>query len=99
AKLRKQGVNPTKERKKAASIFGKGKKITPLDIAFFSRQMATMMKAGVPLLQSFDIIGEGAENPNMRALVGSLKQEVTAANSFASALRQKPEIFDDLFCN
>ncbi|KOP51045.1 type II secretion system protein F [Pseudomonas coronafaciens pv. porri] len=99
AQLRKQGINPTKVRKKSASIFGKGKKIKPLDIAFFSRQMATMMKAGVPLLQSFDIISEGAENPNMRVLVNSLKQEVSAGNSFATALRQKPEYFDDLFCN
>ncbi|AKF44386.1 type II secretion system F family protein [Pseudomonas syringae] len=99
AQLRKQGINPTKVRKKTVSIFGKGKKIKPLDIAFFARQMATMMKAGVPLLQSFDIIGEGAENPNMRALVSSLKQEVSAGNSFAMALRQKPEYFDDLFCN
>ncbi|SDW82934.1 type IV pilus assembly protein PilC [Pseudomonas syringae] len=99
AQLRKQGINPTKVRKKSVSIFGKGKKIKPLDIAFFSRQMATMMKAGVPLLQSFDIISEGAENPNMRALVGSLKQEVSAGNSFATALRKKPEYFDDLFCN
>ncbi|AVI83198.1 type II secretion system protein F [Pseudomonas syringae pv. tomato] len=99
AQLRKQGVNPTKVRKKSVSIFGKGKKIKPLDIAFFSRQMATMMKAGVPLLQSFDIISEGAENPNMRSLVNSLKQEVSAGNSFATALRQKPEHFDDLFCN
>ncbi|AZG85037.1 MULTISPECIES: type II secretion system F family protein [Pseudomonas] len=99
AQLRKQGINPTKVRKKSASIFGKGKKIKPLDIAFFSRQMATMMKAGVPLLQSFDIISEGAENPNMRTLVNSLKQEVSAGNSFATALRQKPEYFDDLFCN
>ncbi|WP_116817775.1 type II secretion system F family protein [Pseudomonas syringae] len=99
AQLRKQGINPTKVRKKSASIFGKGKKIKPLDIAFFSRQMATMMKAGVPLLQSFDIISEGAENPNMRTLVSSLKQEVLAGNSFATALRQKPEYFDDLFCN
>jgi type IV pilus assembly protein PilC len=57
------------------------------------------MKAGVPLLQSFDIISEGAENPNMRALVDSLKQEVSAGNSFATALRQKPEYFDDLYCN
>ncbi|KTB76873.1 MULTISPECIES: type II secretion system F family protein [Pseudomonas] len=99
AQLRKQGINPTKVRKKSASFFGKGKKIKPLDIAFFSRQMATMMKAGVPLLQSFDIISEGAENPNMRALVNSLKQEVSAGNSFATALRQKPEYFDELFCN
>ncbi|MGG5223738.1 MULTISPECIES: type II secretion system F family protein [Pseudomonas syringae group] len=99
AQLRKQGINPTKVRKKSASFFGKGKKIKPLDIAFFSRQMATMMKAGVPLLQSFDIISEGSENPNMRALVNSLKQEVSAGNSFATALRQKPEYFDELFCN
>ncbi|GFM54976.1 type II secretion system protein F [Pseudomonas cichorii] len=99
AQLRKQGINPTKVRKKAVSLFGKGKKIKPLDIAFFSRQMATMMKAGVPLLQSFDIISEGAENPNMRALVDSLKQEVSAGNSLATALRQKPEYFDDLYCN
>ncbi|RMO75238.1 type II secretion system F family protein [Pseudomonas syringae group genomosp. 3] len=99
AQLRKQGINFTKVRKKPVSFFGKGKKIKPLDIAFFSRQMATMMKAGVPLLQSFDIIAEGAENPNMRALVGSLKQEVSAGNSFATALRKKPEYFDDLFCN
>jgi type IV pilus assembly protein PilC len=99
AQLRKQGVNPTKVRKKSASIFGKGKKIKPLDIAFFSRQMATMMKAGVPLLQSFDIISEGHENPNMRKLVDDLKQEVAAGHSFATALRQKPLYFDDLFCN
>ncbi|MFJ4142077.1 type II secretion system F family protein [Pseudomonas sp. NPDC089734] len=99
AQLRKQGINPTKVRKKAASIFGNGKKIKPLDIAFFSRQMATMMKAGVPLLQSFDIISEGAENPNMRTLVDSLKQEVSAGNNLATALRQKPEYFDDLYCN
>ncbi|MBN3471365.1 type II secretion system F family protein [Pseudomonas savastanoi pv. phaseolicola] len=99
AQLRKQGVNPTKVRKKSTSIFGKGKKIKPLDIAFFSRQMATMMKAGVPLLQSFDIISEGAENPNMRVLVNFLKQEVSAGNSFATSLRQKSEYFDDLYCN
>ncbi|QXG37037.1 type II secretion system F family protein [Pseudomonas viridiflava] len=99
AQLRKQGINPTKVRKKTVSIFSKGKKIKPLDIAFFARQMATMMKAGVPLLQSFDIISEGAENPNMRSLVDSLKQEVSAGNSFATALRQKPEQFDELFCN
>ena len=99
ALLRKQGINPTKVRKKSASIFGKGKKIKPLDVAFFSRQMATMMKAGVPLLQSFDIISEGHDNPNMRKLVDDIKQEVAAGHSFATALRQKPLFFDDLFCN
>ncbi|MFK3974698.1 type II secretion system F family protein [Pseudomonas sp. NPDC087358] len=99
AQLRKQGINPTKVRKKTISIFGAGKKIKPLDIAFFSRQMATMMKAGVPLLQSFDIISEGSDNPNMRKLVDDLKQDVAAGNSFATALRRKPQYFDDLFCN
>ncbi|MCD5980429.1 type II secretion system F family protein [Pseudomonas phytophila] len=100
AQLRKQGINPTKVRKKPVSIFGgSGKKIKPLDIAFFSRQMATMMKAGVPLLQSFDIIAEGSENPNMRKLIEEVKSEVAAGNSFATALRQKPQYFDDLYCN
>lgn len=99
AQLRKQGINPTKVRKKATSLFGAGKKIKPLDIALFTRQMATMMKAGVPLLQSFDIIAEGFENPNMRKLVEDLKQEVAAGNSFASALRKQPKYFDDLYCN
>lgn len=100
AQLRKQGINPTKVRKKPISIFGgAGKKIKPLDIAFFSRQMATMMKAGVPLLQSFDIISEGSENPNMRKLIEEVKGEVAAGNSFATALRQKPQYFDDLYCN
>ncbi|OQR31029.1 type II secretion system protein F [Pseudomonas sp. Bc-h] len=99
AQLRKQGINPLKVRKKSVSIFSAGKKIKPLDIAFFSRQMATMMKAGVPLLQSFDIISEGSANPNMRKLVDDIKQEVAAGHSFATALRQKPQYFDDLFCN
>jgi len=99
AQLRKQGINPTKVRAKSSFSLGKGKKIKPLDIALFTRQMATMMKAGVPLLQSFDIIAEGFENPNMRKLVDDLKQEVAAGNSFASALRKQPRYFDDLYCN
>ncbi len=99
AQLRKQGINPLKVRKKSVSLFSAGKKIKPMDIALFTRQMATMMKAGVPLLQSFDIIGEGFDNPNMRKLVDDLKQEVAAGNSFAAALRKKPQYFDDLYCN
>lgn len=99
AQLRKQGINPTKVRKKGMSLFGAGKKIKPMDIALFARQMATMMKAGVPLLQSFDIIADGLENPNMRKLVDEIKQHVAAGNSFAAALRTKPQYFDDLFCN
>ena len=99
AQLRKQGVNPTKVTKKGKSLLSAGKKIKPMDIALFTRQMATMMKAGVPLLQSFDIIGEGLDNPNMRKLVDEVKQEVAAGNSFATSLRKKPEYFDDLYCN
>ncbi|MGE7965485.1 type II secretion system F family protein [Pseudomonas sp. NPDC089918] len=99
AQLRKQGINPGKVRKKTASIFSAGKRIKALDIALFTRQMATMMKAGVPLLQSFDIIGEGFDNPNMRKLVDEVKQEVAAGNSFAAALRKKPQYFDELYCN
>ncbi len=99
AHLRKQGINPTKVRKKGMSLGGAGKKVKPLDIALFARQMATMMKAGVPLLQSFDIIADGVEKPAMRKLVDELKQHVAAGNSFAAALRTKPEYFDNLFCN
>ncbi len=99
AQLRKQGINPTKVRKKSVSLFSAGKKIKPIDIALFARQMATMMKAGVPLLQSFDIIAEGLDNPNMRKLVEDIKQHVAAGNSFASSLRTRPVYFDDLFCN
>ncbi|CAN7148832.1 type II secretion system F family protein [Pseudomonas brassicacearum] len=99
AQLRKQGINPQKVRKKSTSMFSKGKRIKPLDIALFTRQMATMLKAGVPLLQAFDIIGEGFDNPNMRKLVDEVKQEVAAGNSFAAALRKCPQYFDELYCN
>jgi len=99
AQLRKQGVNPTKVRKKGMSLLSKGKKIKPMDIALFTRQMATMMGSGVPLLQSFDIISEGFDNPNMRKLVEEIKQEVAAGNSLANSLRKKPQYFDDLYCN
>ncbi|MDH0292299.1 type II secretion system F family protein [Pseudomonas sp. GD04087] len=99
AQLRKQGINPIKVRKKGISLLGAGKKIKPMDIALFTRQMATMMGSGVPLLQSFDIIGEGFDNPNMRKLVDEIKQEVAAGNSLANSLRKKPMYFDDLYCN
>ncbi|MBU6949958.1 type II secretion system F family protein [Hahella sp. HN01] len=100
AQLRKQGINPTKVRKKAESILGKRtKKITPFDIAVFTRQMATMMKAGVPLVQSFDIVADGLEHPSLKELVLDIKNEVAAGNSFAGALMKHPKYFDDLFCN
>lgn len=100
AQLRKQGINPTKVRKQAISLGGsKKKKITPFDIAIFVRQMATMMKAGVPLIQSFDIVADGLENPTLRELVLDIKNDVAAGNNFAGALKKHPQHFDDLFCN
>ena len=100
AELRKQGINAKKVRKKAQPLFGTGgKKITPLDIAIFTRQLATMMKAGVPLVQSFEIVADGLENPSMRDLVLKIKAEVEAGNSLASALAKNPLYFDDLFCS
>ncbi|MCB0385382.1 MAG: type II secretion system F family protein [Bdellovibrionales bacterium] len=102
ANLRKQGINPTKVKKKAEPLFGKGatsKKITPFDIAIFVRQMATMMKAGVPLVQSFEIVADGLENPSLRDLVLAIREDVSAGNDFAGALKKHPKYFDDLFCN
>jgi type IV pilus assembly protein PilC len=100
AQLRKQGINPTKVRKKKVSIFGPNKKkITPGDIALFTRQMATMMKAGVPLVQSFDIVADGIDNLSLKELIGAIKVDVASGTNFASALRKHPRHFDDLFCN
>ncbi len=101
AQLIKQGIRATGVKKKPKPLFsgGKGKKITPMDIALFTRQMATMMKAGVPLVQSFDIVADGSENPNMKDLIKTIKEDVAAGGGFASSLRKKPKYFDDLFCN
>ena len=99
AHLRKQGITPIKVRKQGIQLLGKGKKIKPMDIAVFTRQLATMMKSGVPLLQSFDIILEGLQNPNMTSLVESIKIDVGSGNSLASSLRKHPRYFDDLYCN
>jgi type IV pilus assembly protein PilC len=98
ASLRKQGIVPKKVKKSSSSTL-KGKKITTEDIAIFSRQLATMMKAGVPLVQSFEITGEGHSNPAMRELIFAIKNDVEAGGTFASAIRQHPVYFDDLFCN
>ncbi len=100
AELRRQGILPKKVKKKAKPLFGSGgKAITAVDIAVFSRQMATMMKAGVPLVQSFDIVGQGHSNPNMADLIFAIKGEVEAGGTFAQALKSHPLYFDDLFCN
>ncbi|MFT4812370.1 MAG: type IV pilus assembly protein PilC [Marinoscillum sp.] len=101
AQLRKQGVQPRKVKKKSKSLlsFGGGGKITSQDITFFTRQMATMMKAGVPLVQSFDIVGDGVDNPAMKELIAKVRDDVSAGNDFASALKKHPKHFDELFCN
>ena len=101
AQLRKQGIVPKKVSKKSSGLFGKskGKAIKPADICVFSRQMATMMKAGVPLVQSFDIVADGHSNKNMTELIYAIKAEVEAGGTFADALKNHPLYFDDLFCN
>lgn len=99
AQLRKQGIMPDKVRKKPKPLFGGSKKVTPFDIAMFSRQMATMMKAGVPLIQSFDIVMDGLEHQGLRELIGAIRNEVSTGTSYAAALRKHPMHFDDLYCN
>ena len=98
--LRKQGINPLRVRKKPQPLFGgKTAKVTPGDIAIFSRQMATMMTSGVPLVQSFDIIGQGHDNPAMAKMIMALKADVESGSNFAEALKKFPLYFDDLFVN
>lgn len=100
AMLRKQGINAKTVKKQSKSLFSFGDKITPADIALFTRQLATMMKAGVPLVQSFDIVAGGVENQAMKSLIKNISNEVSGGNNFAAAVRAQPkEYFDDLFCN
>jgi len=97
--LRKQGINPLKVKKKPKSLFAGAAKITPSDIAIFARQMATMMTAGVPLVQSFEIIGQGNDKPAMQKLILGIKSEVEGGVSLAEALSKQPLYFDPLFIN
>lgn len=99
AELRKQGINAKKVIKKREIRLGGKKKIKPMDIAIFTRQMATMMKAGVPLVQAFEIVADGLDNPSMKDLVLKLKVEVEGGNNFAGALSKNPDYFDDLYCS
>ncbi|WP_203141745.1 type II secretion system F family protein [Marinobacter mangrovi] len=99
AQLRKQGIMPEKVKKKSKPLFGGSKKVSPFDIAMLTRQLATMMKAGVPLVQSFDIVADGLENKGLQELVVSLRNDVASGTSFAGALRRHPRYFDDLYCN
>ncbi len=97
--LRKQGINPLRIKKKPKPLFGAKNKILPADIAIFSRQMATMMSSGVPLVQSFDIIGQGHDNPAMAKMIMEIKADVEGGSNFAEALKKFPLYFDPLFVN
>jgi len=100
--LRKQGINATKVSKKGAglaALLNAGQKVGAADISLFTRQLATMMKAGVPLVQSFEIVADGIDNPAMKELILKIRDDVSAGNSFAAAIKVHKEHFDDLFCN
>ncbi|WP_326518680.1 type II secretion system F family protein [Acinetobacter sp. CAAS 2-6] len=99
--LRKQGITINNIREKRKNILEglMKKKVSTLDITVFTRQLATMMKAGVPLVQGFEIVAEGLENPAMREVVLGIKGEVEGGNTFAGALRKYPQYFDKLFCS
>jgi type IV pilus assembly protein PilC len=96
ASLRRQGVLTTKIKKKKMNS---GKAIKPKDIAIFTRQLATMMKAGVPLLQAFDIVGRGNANASVSRLLNDIRSDVETGTSLSSAFRKFPKYFDSLYCN
>ena len=96
ASLRRQGVTPTKIKKRRMSA---GKSIKPKDMAIFTRQLATMMKAGVPLLQAFDIVGRGNPNPRVTKLLNDIRTDVETGTSLSVAFRKFPLYFDNLYCN
>jgi len=94
--LRRQGIMVTKVKKK---VYRSGRKVTDKDITLFTRQLATMMKAGVPLLQSFDIVGKGHANPSVSKLIMDLRADIETGTSLNQAFRKFPLYFDPLFCN
>ena len=97
ATLRRQGITVTKVKKQSA--FASKGKISDKDITLFTRQLATMMKAGVPLLQAFDIVGKGHNNPAVAKLLGDIKADVETGSSLSTSFRKYPLYFDNLFCN
>lgn len=96
ATLRRQGITVAKVRK---SRMKTGGKVTEKDVTLFTRQLATMMKSGVPLLQAFDIVGKGHSNPAVAKLLGDIKADVETGSSLSQAFRKYPLHFDNLFCN
>jgi len=101
AQLRKQGITPSKVKKKAKPLFGMGgdKPITPGDIAVISRQIATMLGAGVPLVQTIEMIGKGHSNGNMQKLLGEIGNKLASGIPLSDCLRDHPRHFDDLYCD
>ncbi|WP_025856601.1 type II secretion system F family protein [Pseudomonas sp. CHM02] len=99
AQLRRQGISPGRVRKKSAVLPSLASAIRPADITLLTRQLATLLKAGIPLLQAFDIIAEGFDDRAVRELVQGLKQAIAAGTSLAEALRKQPRYFDALYCN
>ncbi len=99
AELRKQGILPGKIRKKSTLFAARKKAVTAKDISVFMRQLATMLGAGVPLVQSFDIIGRGHDNPSMQELIMNIKADVESGDTLANSLGKHPLIFDSLVCN
>jgi len=100
ADLRRMGVRVIKIKKKTKPLFSaRAQKILPGDIAVFARQLATMLEAGVPLVQAFDIVGKGHKNPSMAEMLLSVKADIEGGDTLAEALRKKYLYFDDLFCS
>lgn len=98
--LRNDGINVTKVKKKSKDIFAFfTKRISPRDISFFTRELATMLKAGIPLVQSFDIVSKGQENPEFQKLVLQLKQDVEEGNTLNEAFKKYPKYFNNLYCS
>lgn len=99
ATLRKQGITVSSIKRKPKPLFSFKRKIKAIDIAIFSRQLATMIKAGIPLTQSFEIVADTLDNPSMQQLVLAIKADIESGSSFTSALRKHPRHFDPLFCS
>ncbi|SSM86118.1 type 4 fimbrial assembly protein [Acinetobacter baumannii] len=100
AELRRQGINPGQVKPKSKPLFGAaGSPIKPKDIAFFSRQMATMMKSGVPIVSSLDIIASGHKNPRMKKLVDTIRTDIEGGSSMHEAISKHPVQFDELYRN
>jgi type IV pilus assembly protein PilC len=99
ADLRRQGVVPSRVKKQSKGLFAGGGKITSADIAIFSRQLATMLASGIPLVQAFEIVGNGHDNAAMQKLIMSIKSDVEGGSALAEALGKHPLYFDDLFTN